>query len=226
MSKEIGGGKVADAGTARSRPAGTVLILSAPSGAGKTSLARALLESVPDIGVCVSHTTRAPRPGEQPGVHYHFVTADEFQELVRRDAFLEHAKVFDHCYGTSREALAVVRGQGKHVLLDIDWQGARRVKQEVPDAVSVFILPPSLDSLRQRLRGRGQDAPEVIERRMRDATAEISHCREFDHRVVNDDFEAALADLKAILRQGAPLRPDRMDLTQLGCPMENETGSS
>lgn len=204
----------------------TVLILSAPSGAGKTSLAKALLESDPDIGVCVSHTTRAPRPGERPGVHYHFVAPSEFEEMVRRDAFLEHARVFDHYYGTSREALAAIRRQGKHVLLDIDWQGARRVKQEVPGAVSVFILPPSLDSLRERLRGRGQDAPDVIDRRMRDATAEISHCREFDHRIVNDDFDAALADLKAILHQGAPLRANRIDLGQLGCPMENDARSS
>ncbi|MHB8415200.1 MAG: guanylate kinase [Acidiferrobacteraceae bacterium] len=183
-----------------------VFVLSAPSGAGKTSLAKALVESLPGLGVAVSHTTRTPRPGEQDGVHYHFVTHALFEDLIAQGAFLEYAHVFDHIYGTSREALAAVRRQGRGVLLDIDWQGARRIKTEMPSAVTVFILPPSIDALKARLKGRAQDHDEVVERRMREAASEISHYPEFDHLVVNDDFERALADIKAVIRDGAPLR--------------------
>ncbi|MHB1514417.1 MAG: guanylate kinase [Acidiferrobacteraceae bacterium] len=192
-----------------------LFVLSAPSGAGKTSLAKALRESLPDLGVAVSHTTRPPRPGERDGVHYHFVTHTQFEDLIAQGVFLEYAHVFGHTYGTSREALAAVRRQGRGVLLDIDWQGARRIKAEMPSAVTVFILPPSLEVLKARLKGRAQDHDEVVERRMREATSEISHYHEFDHVVVNDDFEQALADLKAIIRDGAPLRAVPPDLPAL-----------
>ncbi len=192
-----------------------LFVLSAPSGAGKTSLAKALRESLPDLGVAVSHTTRPPRPGERDGVHYHFVTHTQFEDLIAQGVFLEYAHVFGHTYGTSREALAAVRRQGRGVLLDIDWQGARRIKAEMPSAVTVFILPPSIEVLKARLKGRAQDHDEVVERRMREATSEISHYHEFDHVVVNDDFEQALADLKAIIRDGAPLRAVPPDLPAL-----------
>ncbi|MHB1951154.1 MAG: guanylate kinase [Acidiferrobacteraceae bacterium] len=194
----------------RSRP--DVFVLSAPSGAGKTSLAKALVASLPDLGVAVSHTTRPPRPGEQDGVHYHFVSPEQFENLVRQDQFLEYARVFGHAYGTSRQALAVLRDQGRRMLLDIDWQGARRIKHEIPSAVTVFILPPSLAALKERLKARAQDTDEVVRRRMRQAADEISHYREFDHLVVNDDFTQALADLTAIVTGGRPLRQVPPDL--------------
>jgi guanylate kinase len=178
---------------------GKLFILSAPSGAGKTSLANALVESSADIEFSVSHTTRAPRPGERHGVHYYFVSREEFDALVKLGRFLEHATVFGNSYGTSRAAVDTVRARGKSVLLDIDWQGARSIKTRMPEAVTVFILPPSREALRERLMKRGQDSLEVIDRRMREATAEMSHYSEFDHVVVNDDFEAALADLRAIV---------------------------
>lgn len=183
-----------------------VFVLSAPSGAGKTSLAKALVDALPDLGVAVSHTTRAPRPGEQDGVHYHFVTHARFEELVNQGAFLEHAQVFGHAYGTSREALAALRREGRRTLLDIDWQGARRIKREIPTAVTIFILPPSLAVLQERLTRRAQDSDEVVRRRMRQAADEIGHYREFDHLVINDDFEQALADLKAIVSDGRARR--------------------
>lgn len=194
---------------------GKLFIFSAASGTGKTSLAKALVEQMPDLAFSVSHTTRAPRPGESHGMHYYFVSQREFDEMVAAGRFLEHAKVFDNSYGTSRGAIENLLRQGKNIILDIDWQGARSVKEQMPEAVSIFILPPTRAALRQRLTGRGQDDPEVIARRMREAVSEMSHYKEFDHVVVNDDFDAALNDLKAIIRgQGSP-RPLRVDIQGL-----------
>jgi len=194
---------------------GRLFIFSAASGTGKTSLARALVQQMPEVAFSVSHTTRAPRPGEEQGVHYYFVNQAQFDEMVAADRFLEHAKVFGHSYGTSRAATENLRRQGKHIIFDIDWQGARAIKEKIPEAVSIFILPPSRAALEERLTGRGQDTPEIIDRRMREAVSEISHYKEFDHLVVNDDFEAALADLKAIiLGEGRP-RTVRMDMNAL-----------
>lgn len=195
---------------------GTLYILSAPSGAGKSSLAKALVESMPGLTVSVSHTTRAPRPGELDGVHYHFVTPEEFKAMVERGEFLEHAQVFDNFYGTSQAAVQAELERGHDVILDIDWQGARNVKARMEKACSIFILPPSREELERRLRGRGQDSDEIIARRMRDAVSEMRHYDEFDYVVVNDDFDAALEDLKCILR-GEPerRRPLGLDPEQL-----------
>ena len=184
-----------------------ILVLSAPSGAGKSSLARALADADPRVAFCVSHTTRPPRPGEVDGVHYHFVGRHEFEAMVDAGEFLEHARVFDRYYGTSRGALRAGLAQGRDIVLDIDWQGARQVREAFPEALTVFILPPSIEALRSRLVGRGQDSAEAVERRMRDARVDIGHHGEFDHVVVNDDFDRALADLRALLRGGRAMTP-------------------
>lgn len=191
---------------------GKLFIFSAASGTGKTSLAKALAESTPDIAFSVSHTTRAPRPGEQHGVHYYYVTREEFDRMVVAGEFVEHATVFGNSYGTSKQAIEDQIQSGKSVILDIDWQGARAIKKWRPEAVSIFILPPSRAALRERLTNRQQDSQEVIDRRMHAAVAEMSHYSEFDLLVVNDDFTAALEDLRAILR-GEPqhARPVRID---------------
>ena len=186
-------------------------MLSAPSGAGKSSLARALADADPRVTLSVSHTTRPPRPGEVDGVHYHFVGRREFEALVDAGEFLEHARVFDRYYGTSRGALRAGLARGRDVVLDIDWQGARQVREAFPEALSVFILPPSIETLRSRLVGRGQDSAEAIERRMRDARADIGHYREFDHVLVNDDFDRTLASLRAILRGRQASPPARLE---------------
>lgn len=178
---------------------GTLYIISAPSGAGKSSLVKALLKETPDLTVSVSHTTRKPRPGETDGVEYHFVDVETFRLMVSDGAFLEHAQVFDNFYGTSRSAALDLLKIGKDVILEIDWQGARQVRTMVPGAVSIFILPPSRGALEERLRNRGQDSEEVIARRMRDAISEMSHYAEFDYLVINDQFEQALLDLQAII---------------------------
>jgi len=178
---------------------GTLFILSAPSGAGKTSLVKALLEAMEGVAVSVSHTTRAQRPGEVDGVDYHFVTTEVFQALLGDGAFLESAQVFDNFYGTSEQAVLDQLAAGRDVILEIDWQGAQQVRQRMEGSVSVFILPPSKQALRERLTRRGQDDEQVIERRMRDAEAEISHFAEFDYVVVNDDFDVALGQLQAIV---------------------------
>ena len=195
---------------------GKLFIFSAASGTGKTSLARALVDSTPDVAFSVSHTTRAPRPGEQHGVHYYYVTREEFDRMVANGEFVEHATVFGNSYGTSKQAIQDQIQSGKSVILDIDWQGARAIKKWRPEAVSIFILPPSRAALRERLTSRQQDSQEIIDRRMREAVAEMSHYSEFDHLVVNDDFDAALADLKAILR-GEPhrARPVTLDMDTL-----------
>ena len=177
---------------------GTLFIVSAPSGAGKTSLVKALLERISDVVVSVSHTTREPRPGEQDGVDYHFVSKPDFETMVAAGEFLEHARVFDNFYGTSRIAVAEQLEAGRDVILEIDWQGARQVRQAAPQALGVFILPPTRETLRERLLGRGQDSEQVIERRMRDAINEMSHYGEYHFLVFNDEFEQAVAELQAL----------------------------
>jgi len=182
---------------------GNLYILSAPSGAGKSSLISALLEqdTLNKMMVSVSHTTRQPRPGEENGVHYHFVQVEEFEALIEQGAFLEYAKVFGgNYYGTSLPAIEKNLAAGIDVFLDIDWQGAQQIRQKVPNVKSIFILPPSLAELENRLVGRGQDSVEVIAERMSKAINEISHYNEYDYVIVNDDFEQALADLQGILR--------------------------
>jgi len=176
-----------------------LFIISAPSGAGKTTLARRLCAARPDVVLSVSHTTRRRRSGETEGVDYYFVDRAEFESMVARGEFLEHAEVFGNLYGTSRRAVEALTGQGKTVLLDIDWQGARKVRGKIPGVRSIFILPPSRAELERRLRQRGQDDDEVIDARMRKAAEEISHHDEYDCVIVNDDIEKALADLKAIV---------------------------
>lgn len=178
---------------------GTLYVIAAPSGAGKTSLVAALVESTPDIDVSVSHTTRPMRSGEQDGIHYYFTDVPTFERMIEEGAFLEHAQVFDNYYGTSMANLEQELDAGRDVILEIDWQGAAQVRQQVPDCVSIFILPPSREALEERLRGRGQDSEEVIARRMRDAVNEMTHYAEFDYLVINDDFEIALGDLQNIV---------------------------
>jgi guanylate kinase len=183
-------------------------VVSAPSGGGKTSLVNALLEQDDRVALSISHTTRPPRPGERDGVHYYFVDEVAFETLVKQGAFLEHARVFDHRYGTGREAVETQLARGCDVLLDIDWQGARQVRASFPEARSIFILPPSMDELRQRLIDRGQDSEAVIARRMRDARSEISHADEFDFLIVNEDFSDALSSLRSIIRGEQPADPE------------------
>lgn len=177
----------------------TLYIVSAPSGAGKTSLLKALVQTDEQVGVSVSHTTRAMRPGEVDGVDYHFVDWDTFSTMVGEGAFLEHAQVFDNYYGTSESGIRDQLSAGRDVILEIDWQGAGQVRERFQDAVSIFVLPPTREALRQRLSGRGQDSEEIIQRRMRDAIAEMSHYPEYDYLVVNDLFEEALEQLRAVV---------------------------
>jgi len=182
-------------------------VVAAPSGGGKTSLINALIRQDSRIRLSVSYTTRPPRPGEQDGVHYHFVDESEFLDLVSRNAFLEHARVFDYRYGTGRQEVEQQLASGHDVILDIDWQGARQIRETFASCRSIFIIPPSLEVLRQRLTARGQDSETVIKRRMRDAQAEISHWNEFDFLIINDNFDEALSDLQAIVRTGKSNRP-------------------
>ena len=186
--------------------------ISAPSGAGKTSLVKALLEKRADtVAVCVSHSTRAIRPGEVNGKAYHFVTLEEFNNMVDNDEFLEYAQVFDNFYGTARASVDTLLASGKHVILEIDWQGARQVKARIPQTVSIFILPPSREELEQRLRLRGTDDARTISRRMRDADREMSHYHDAEYLVINDAFEQALFDLDAIIHtQGLTLARQKL----------------
>lgn len=180
---------------------GNLFILSAPSGAGKSSLITALLkqQSSRAMQVSVSHTTRDPRPGEVNGEHYHFVSVDEFKAQISDNSFYEYAEVFGNYYGTSEVAIDAQLAQGIDVFLDIDWQGAQQVRMKKPEVTTIFISPPSRDELASRLRGRGQDSDEVIASRMAQAKSEISHYQEFDYVIVNDDFDQALADLTTIV---------------------------
>lgn len=179
---------------------GTLYVISAPSGAGKTSLVAQMLRSDERLGVSVSHTTRAMREGEQDGVNYHFVSRNEFEAMIARGDFLEHADVFGNYYGTSHVWVRETLARGQDVILEIDWQGASQVRRLIRECVSIFIVPPSPEVLRERLVGRGTDAPEVVERRLAEAEEECRHAAEFDFLVVNDDFDVALADLLAIVR--------------------------
>ena len=181
---------------------GTLFIVSAASGAGKSSLINALLTrfNLDDkLRLSVSHTTRAPRPGEEDHVSYHFVTTQEFEALIARNAFYEYAKVFDNYYGTSREIVESWLNEGKDVFLDIDWQGARQIRKITPEAKGIFIVPPSLEELNRRLVTRATDSKEVIEKRMSKAVNEISHYNEYDYVLVNDDFEETLLNLRSIV---------------------------
>ncbi|KPW37196.1 guanylate kinase [Pseudomonas coronafaciens] len=187
---------------------GTLYIISAPSGAGKTSLVKALMDAQQEpqhgaqvkIRVSVSHTTRAMRPGEVDGVNYNFVDRAEFLRMIEHGDFLEQAEVFGNLYGTSQSHLQQTLDEGHDLILEIDWQGARQVRAQMPQARSIFILPPTQQALRQRLTNRGQDSDEIIEARMREAVSEMSHYSEYEYVVVNDDFAGALEDLKAIFR--------------------------
>jgi guanylate kinase len=178
---------------------GRLYVVAAPSGAGKTSLVRALMEREPAIKFSVSYTTRAPRPNEVQGRDYHFVAPEQFEQMVRNGEFLEHARVFDNCYGTGVGTVQEALRNGEQLLLEIDWQGARQVRERMPEAHSIFILPPSRGALEQRLRGRSTDSAGVIERRLRDAAQDISHWNEFDYVVINDQFERAIEDLQNII---------------------------
>lgn len=203
---------------------GTLFIISAPSGAGKTSLVKKLVADEPDLVVSVSHTTRKMRPGEQNGVDYHFVDQASFETMIEHSAFLEHARVFDNFYGTSQQHVEKQLLVGNDVILEIDWQGARQVRRLITDCQSIFILPPSSAVLRQRLESRGQDDKSVIDRRMQDAVNEMSHYAEFDYMVVNDDFEEALQQLRCIIRATRlrQLRQERQ-LEQLLIELLNST---
>lgn len=178
---------------------GTLFVVSAPSGAGKTSLVRELIENLNGIQVSVSHTTRERREGEVDGVNYYFTRTADFEAMVERGDFFEYARVFDNYYGTSQKAVQERLDACQDVILEIDWQGARQVREKMPEAVSIFILPPSRDELERRLAGRGTDAHAVIERRMQDAISEMSHHAEYDYIVINDDFTTALEELRALV---------------------------
>ncbi len=177
---------------------GTCFIVSAPSGAGKTTLVHALLESFPDLYISISHTTRQQRVYEKDGIDYHFIDKETFKEMVDGKQFLEHAEVFDNSYGTSRKLVAEQLTRGESIILEIDWQGARQVLEQISNVVSIFIFPPSCQTLESRLDDRG-DGPESIERRMHDAKTEISHYGEYDYLVINDNLEVTLQELKTII---------------------------
>lgn len=190
---------------------GNLFTVSAPSGAGKTSLVKALVESTDGVRVSVSHTTRAQRPGETDGVNYHFVSRDTFLAMLEDTAFLEHAQVFSNLYGTSKHWVEAQLAAGTDVILEIDWQGAEQVRRLIPDTIGLFILPPSREALHKRLTGRGQDSQEVIDARMQEAINEMTHYVEADYLIINDDFDVALAEFRALVisqrltqtRQGA-----------------------
>src|SRR5580692_5524604 len=197
-------------------PQGRLYVVAAPSGAGKTSLVKALMEREPRIQFSVSYTTRKPRPNEIPGRDYHFVSPERFADMVARDEFLEHAQVFDNCYGTGVRTVEEALVNGEQLLLEIDWQGARQVRTRLPEARSIFILPPTRQALEQRLKARSTDSEAVIERRLRDAAQDLAHWAEFDYVVINDRFEQALADLQAIVEdRGAHLVARRPEVDHL-----------
>jgi len=203
---------------------GKLIVISAPSGAGKTTLVRALCEADPELMVSVSHTTRPRRNGEAEGIAYHFTDVDSFMEMVDREHFLEYAKVFDNYYGTSKSTVESQLNDGYDVILEIDWQGAARIRQLVPECISIFILPPSYQALEIRLTGRGEDDSTSIQRRMRDAINELSHYNEYEYLVINDDFEQALSELRGILtalRENREIQQE--DLSQFVANLMAET---
>ena len=179
---------------------GNLFVVVAPSGAGKSTLVNALLKREPDIGLSISFTTRAPRPGEVPGREYFFVSKEEFLAMAERGEFLEHAEVYGNWYGTSRHWIEKTRATGSDVILEIDWQGARAVKALFPDMSFIYILPPSIEVLRKRLVKRGKDAKEVIERRLAEANEDLKHAHEADYVIINEDFSIALLDLQSVVR--------------------------
>jgi guanylate kinase len=195
---------------------GKLFVIAAPSGAGKTSLVRALMQRRPALRFSISYTTRAQRASEQHAHDYFFVDKPQFERMVAAGEFLEHARVFDNYYGTSRQQVEQLLDEGQDVLLEIDWQGAQQIRRALPECRSIFVLPPSRAALEQRLRGRGTDSDEVIARRLRDSLADLSHWSEFDYIVVNDDFDRATEDLEAIVAgKGEHLRRDRAELREL-----------
>lgn len=178
---------------------GTLFVIAAPSGAGKTSLVKALVESTDHIGVSVSHTTRPQRPGETDGVNYHFIDRDTFGQLVLQGDFLEHAEVFGNLYGTSRRWVGETLANGRDVILEIDWQGAQQIRRLMPESVGIFILPPTRQALRERLVGRSTDNADVVEQRLAQAAGDMTHFAEFDYVIINDDFRRALDELRAVV---------------------------
>ncbi len=195
---------------------GRLFVIAAPSGAGKTSLVRALMEREPGLRFSISFTTRRQRPNEVHCRDYFFVAKEEFERMVAAGAFIEHARVFDNSYGTARKQVEDSLAAGQDLILEIDWQGAAQIRAAMPDCISIFILPPSRAELERRLRGRGTDAEDVIRRRLSDAAADMTHWREFDYVVVNDDFESALEELQAIVAgHGDASRRDRPGLAEL-----------
>jgi len=201
--------------SSESRRRGSLFVIAAPSGAGKTSLVKEVLKRDPALKVSISHTTRKQRPSEVPGRDYHFITVDEFGRLRDTNEFLEHAQVFDNFYGTGRGQVEALRNAGHDVILEIDWQGAQQVRKAQPDCQTVFILPPSRRELELRLRNRKTDSEEVIARRLRDSIADMSHYAEFDRVIVNDDFESAVGNLLHILRGGVGFESGRPELRPL-----------
>jgi guanylate kinase len=199
---------------------GRLYVVAAPSGAGKTSLVKALMEREARIQFSVSYTTRKPRANEIPGRDYHFVSTERFDAMAANGEFLEHAKVFDNCYGTGVRTVQEALANGEQLLLEIDWQGARQVRARLPEALSIFILPPSRLALEQRLKGRSTDSDEVIQRRLRDAANDLGHWHEFDYVVVNDKFDQALQDLQAIVEnRGAHLKSKRPEVARFAAQL-------
>ena len=195
---------------------GRLYVIAAPSGTGKTSLVRALMERSPSLAFSISHTTRKPRPNEIDGREYHFTDRSRFESMVQAGEFLEHAEVFDNLYGTGRRNVEAALAAGRDLLLEIDWQGATQVRQRLPEAIDIFILPPSRAALELRLRGRATDSEEVIQRRLRDSVTELSRWHEFRYVVVNEHFDRALADLQHIVAgDAAAFRADRADVADL-----------
>jgi guanylate kinase len=192
---------------------GRLFVIAAPSGTGKTSLVRALMERSPSLAFSISHTTRKPRPNEIDGRDYHFTDRGRFESMIAQGEFLEHAEVFDNLYGTGRRNVESALEAGRDLLLEIDWQGAAQVRARLPEAIDVFILPPSREALEQRLRGRGTDSEEVIQRRLQDSVTELSRWHEFRYVVVNEHFDRALSDLQHIVAgDAAEYRSDRPDI--------------
>jgi len=204
---------------------GRLYVVAAPSGAGKTSLVKALMEREPRIQFSVSYTTRKPRLNEIPGRDYHFVSAERFQAMIADHEFLEHARVFDNCYGTGVRTVQEALSNGEELLLEIDWQGARQVRARLPEARSIFILPPSRDALALRLKGRSTDSDEVIQRRLQDAAEDLGHWTEFDYVVINDRFEQAIEDLQAVVEnRGDHLVAQRPEVVRLARRLVSSEG--